>query len=566
MNYDPRFAAICGDSKLSKLHSKRRTAIPSNETRDVFPNPCDADSLKDLLSTKLVAAQVIVVSNRQPFSHESDGSAAVVVHPASGLITALEPVVRACDGTWIAHGSGILDRQFVDDYDRCIAPADKGSYRLRRIWMTAEEERGYCDGFANSGLWPLSHMVHVRPVLSEADWHHYKAVNQKFADAVVQEARGTDPIVLVQDYHLALVPKLVRQKLPRATIIAFWHIPWPHPEQMSMCPWLPEILDGLLGSDVVGLQTPQHVRNFVELVNRHGENVSADPLPEVARAGFITKIRDYPISIAWPTSIEEARTPSVTACRLQAHTDWNIPPNGYLMVGIDRFDYSKGIIERLHAFEMLLDTYPQWAGFLRLVQIASPTRVNLKEYTNFQLRVVSEVSRINTKFSANGFEPILFLNKHFSSQALNVIYRAADVCVVTSLHDGMNLVCKEFVAARIDEEGVLLLSQFAGAANQLKQALIVNPYHTVQVAQAMHRALLMPSDEKKQRMQALRAKVKNANVYQWATEMLKEAILLRDPASSPPMLPINSYIQSRRPSNAFPKDPRPSLGQETVNF
>lgn len=530
MNYDPRFAAVCGDSKLSKPHARARKTEFATDTNHTFSKPHDAEFLKNLLSTKLLDAQVIVVSNRQPFSHEQIDGQVKLVHPASGLITALEPVIRACSGTWIAHGSGVSDRRCVDDYDRCLAPLDKGSYRLRRIWMTAEQERGYCDGFANSGLWPLSHMVHVRPVLSAADWQHYKEVNQKFADAVVQEARGADPIVLVQDYHLALVPGLVRQQLPRATIISFWHIPWSHPEQMSMCPWLPEIVDGLLGSDIVGMQTPQHVRNFVELTRRSGRQVSTSSLPEIAHSGYTTQIRDYPISIAWPTAVDDMRIPGAFACRLQTHTAWYIPVNGRLLLGVDRFDYSKGIIERLLAFEALLDMFPQWVGVARFVQIASPTRVKLKEYTDFQLRVFAEVSRINARFAACPFEPVLLLNVHHARQALNSIYRAADVCVVTSLHDGMNLVCKEFVAARADEQGVLLLSQFAGASNELVQALVVNPYHIAEVATALNTALSMSADEQKQRMKALRATVKKANVFKWAADMLLDAATLREAA------------------------------------
>ena len=549
MNYDSRFAAICGDSKVAKPHARTRTTESTADASHTVSIPCDAEFLKNLLTTKLLDAQIIVVSNRQPFSHEQSGGDIKLVHPASGLITALEPVVRACSGTWIAHGSGAADKQCVDDYDRCLAPDDKGTYRLRRIWITAEQEQGYCDGFANSGLWPLSHMVHVRPVLSAADWKHYKDVNQKFANAVVHEARGADPVVLVQDYHLALVPGLVRQKLPRATIISFWHIPWPHPEQMSMCPWLPEILDGLLGSDIVGMQTPQHVRNFVELTKRSNKQVSSGSLPEVMHSTYTTKIRDYPISIAWPTAVDDMRVPSVAACRLQVRTDWGVPANGYLMVGVDRFDYSKGIIERLLAFEALLDMFPQWVGLLRFVQIASPTRVKLKEYTNFQLRVFAEVSRINGKFAACPFEPILLLNTHHSREALNLIYRAADVCVVTSLHDGMNLVCKEFVAARTDEQGVLVLSQFAGAANELVEALVVNPYHTVEVVNALNTALTMSFDEQGRRMKAMRATVKEANVYKWAASMLRDAADLRDAATL--LERARQQKKLRRPSNLF---------------
>ena len=516
-----------------------------------MPNPTyhDAHSLQKLLDKKLANAQVIVVSNRQPFHHTLDHGVVRLVQPASGLITALEPVVRACSGTWIAHGSGANDLEFVDDHDRCPAPAGKGAYTLRRVWMTAEEQRGYCDGFSNSGLWPLSHMAHVRPVLNDSDWRHYATVNGRFAEAVVQESNGNDPIVLIQDYHLSLVPALVRTRLPRATIISFWHIPWPHPDQMSMCPWLPEILDGLLGSDVVGMQTPQHVRNFLELADRHYKNVSVQPAPHIAHENHITQIRDYPISITWPTAGEETAIPVASLCRESVGKQFQLPVTARLIIGIDRFDYTKGLIERLHAFEALLDNYPQWQGVARFVQVASPTRIDLKEYTDYQLHVFKEVKRINAKFEVDGVVPVTLLDSHHDKSALNELYRAADVCVVTSLHDGMNLVCKEFVASRADEQGVLVLSQFAGAANELTEALIVNPYHTLQIANALNQALTMPREEQMQRMQALRLTVKNANVYKWAADMLGDAITVREPMRLNKRFP-NSAVRFQRPNTA----------------
>ena len=531
MNADSLYQEICIDKKTQKLNVENFVDVRVLSYGREVANPYDAHFLQQMLDKKLANAQVIVVSNRQPFQHTIEDGLVRLVQPASGLITALEPIVRACAGTWIAHGAGVNDRDFVDDHDRCPAPVGDGAYTLRRIWMTADEQRGYCDGFSNSGLWPLSHMAHVRPVMNESDWQHYVAINRRFADAVVQEANSIDPIVLVQDYHLSLVPALVRAKLPLATIISFWHIPWPHPDQMSMCPWLPEILDGLLGCDVVGMQTPQHVQNFIELANRHDKNVQTKPVPQICQGSRTTKIRAYPISIAWPTAAEEAAIPNIKQCRERICKQYQLPENGRLIIGVDRFDYTKGLIERLHAFETLLDLYPQWRNLTRFVQIASPTRIDLKQYTDYQLHVFTEVERINAKFESAGVVPVVLLDSHHDKQSLNELYRAADVCIVTSLHDGMNLVCKEFVAARIDEQGVLVLSQFAGAVNELKHALIVNPYHTVQIANALNHALTMPLDEQMQRMRALRTTVKNANVYKWAADMLGDAISVREPVS-----------------------------------
>ena len=531
MNNSAPIAATLNRNELPKFKLSKHEHDANSIFLDARFKTHDAEYLKKMLSSSLESAQVIVVSNRQPFSHIMIDGEARLTQPASGLVTALEPVVRACAGTWIAHGNGAHDKDFVDGHDRCPAPAGQGGYTLRRIWMSLDEQRGYCDGFSNSGLWPLSHMAHVRPVLTQSDWQHYAAINTRFADAVVEEARGSDPIVLIQDYHLALVPALIRAKLPQATIISFWHIPWPHPDQMSMCPWLSEILDGLLGSDVVGLQTPQHVRNFVELVKSHGKNINITPVPQISHRGHTTQIRDYPISIAWPTATEESSLASVSQCRDLVRRQHHLARESRVVIGVDRFDYTKGLVERLHGFEMLLDMHPQWRGVVRFVQIASPTRIDLKEYADYQTHVLKEVERINAKFEYAGVAPVMLLDKHHHKNELNTLYRAADVCVVSSLHDGMNLVCKEFIAARSDERGVLLLSQFAGAANELSEALIVNPYHTLQIANALNQALTMSADEQMHRMQALRSTVKNANVYKWAADMLRDAIAVRKPAS-----------------------------------
>ena len=529
MKYDPRLATFFAHNTVPGLQSSSQAKKSFSPQDFATSKLWSADGLSRLMSTRLKGDQIIVVSNRQPFTHEFAGGQVKLVQPASGLVTALEPIVRACDGTWIAHGSGPCDHEFVDAHDRCPAPIGVGSYKLRRLWLSEQEQQGYCDGFANSGLWPLCHMVHVKPVFRETDWQHYATVNARFARAVVQEARGPNPIVLIQDYHLALVPQLLRAQLPHATIVSFWHIPWTHPEQMAVCPWLPALVAGLLGSDIVGFQTPQHVRNFMELAQRSSNEICRTDSAVSSPSGHSTQVRDYPISIAWPSEKQTAALQSVSSCRSNAQARWSLTPNGKLVVAVDRFDYTKGIIERLNAFEQLLLTHPQWQGTVRFVQIASPTRVNIKQYSDYQKQVFDEVARINHRFCALAGAPIVLLDAQHDRATLNELYRSADVCLVSSLHDGMNLVSKEFVAARDDEKGVLVLSQFAGAANELGSALIVNPYHTVQVAAALHQALTMPAEEQTTRMRAMRGKVRHANVYRWAANMLSDASALRTP-------------------------------------
>jgi trehalose-6-phosphate synthase len=432
-------------------------------------------------------------------------------------------VMRACSGTWIAHGAGSADRESVDAHDRVPVPPGKDEYTLRRLWLTPEEEQGYYYGFANEGLWPLCHVAHVRPVFRESDWQAYRAVNQRFADAVVQEAHGDDPVVLVQDYHFALVPAMVREKLPRATILTFWHIPWPNPESFGICPWRREILQGMLGSTILGFHTRFHCKNFIETVDRTLEARIEHEHSIISLRDKDTLVESYPISIEWPSDEAVAGWAPPEACRQRVLERLGLPQDCRLAVGVDRFDYTKGILERLHAVERMLEKHPEWIGRMAFVQVAAPTRSSLEEYQAFQQRIHQVTERINERFGRDGFLPVHLLATHHDHDAVTELYRAADVCVVTSLHDGMNLVCKEFVAARSDERGVLILSRFAGAARELPEALIINPYHVEETADALHEALTMPEAEQRERMLSLRTTVREYNVFRWAGRMLADA-------------------------------------------
>jgi trehalose 6-phosphate synthase len=479
--------------------------------------------LRALLHTQLRGDQVIVVSNREPYLHERTEAGIVLRRPASGLVTAVEPVMRACSGTWIAHGSGGADREVVDSHDRIGVPPESPEYRLRRIWLTEQEEQGYYYGFANEGLWPLCHVAHVRPVFRESDWEQYRIVNQRFADAVVQEARREDPVVLVQDYHFALLPQMIAEKLPRATVLTFWHIPWPNPESFGICPWRKEILQGMLGSTIVGFHTRFHCKNFIDAVDRFLEARIEHEHSSISFQGSETLIESYPISIEWPTPAETETWAPVAECRRRVFERLHLPADTCLAVGVDRFDYTKGILERLRAVEGLLERHPQWRGKFVFVQVAAPTRSALDEYRNFHARIQLATDRINQRFGGAGDQPVHLVVAHHERDALNELFRAANMCVVTSLHDGMNLVSKEFVAARDDEQGVLILSRFAGAARELTEALIVNPYHVEESADALHRAATMPPAEQRERMASLRMTVREHNVYRWAGRMLADA-------------------------------------------
>ena len=491
----------------------------------------DAERLRTLLRTQLSGDQVIVVSNREPYIHErvdggdgKDGGGGIIVkRPASGLVTAVEPVMRACSGTWIAHGSGSADRDVVDSQDRVAVPPGKNDYALRRIWLTDAEEEGYYYGFANEGMWPLCHVAHVRPVFRENDWHMYRAINQRFADAVVAEARSVDPVVLVQDYHFALLPAMVREQLPQATILTFWHIPWPNPESFGICPWRHEILEGMLGSTILGFHTRYHCKNFIETVDRYLEARIEHEHSTISFHEKDTLVENYPISIAWPTPAEMAAWAPVAECRRRVIERLALPADACIAVGVDRFDYTKGILERLNAIERLLEKYPTWIGRFVFVQVAAPTRGALDEYRSFQERVYRNADRLNLRFGIEGYQPVHLLAQHHEHDAVTELFRAADICLVTSLHDGMNLVSKEFVAARDDLQGVLILSRFAGAARELAEALIVNPYHVEETADALHRAATMPAPEQRERMASLRATVREFNVFRWAGRLLADA-------------------------------------------
>lgn len=513
---------LVGDLKtlLRSMDAERRMADDSTIT-------WSPDTLRKLLHKQLTGEKVIVVSNREPYIHSKNEDGKIQVHrPASGLVTAVEPVMRACSGTWIAHGGGTADRETVDGNDRVMVPPDKPEYNLRRIWMTEEEEKGYYYGFANEGLWPLCHIAHVRPVFRTSDWEQYVKINQRFADAVVTEADSDNPVVLVQDYHFALLPGMIRKVLPKATIITFWHIPWPNPESFGICPWREELLKGMLGSTILGFHTPYHCKNFLETVDRYLETRIEHESSTISRRGQLTMVESYPISIQWPPPWL-GTVPPVEQTRQEILSSHDLPADHLLGIGVDRMDYTKGIPERFSAVERMLELHPELVGRFSFVQIAAPSRSALEEYQAFETRVRTMAERINTRFGGHGHPAIILKAEHHEPEEVNRYFRAAQVCMVTSLHDGMNLVAKEYVAARDDERGVLVLSQFTGAAHELHEALIVNPYHVEQTADALYQALFMPEYEQQERMRSMRALVRDFNVYRWAGRMLLDAARVR---------------------------------------
>jgi trehalose 6-phosphate synthase len=509
------------------LQALVRELESERSTRDESQITWNPESLRRILHEEMKGDEVLIVSNREPYIHVRNKDNVIEIErPASGLVTALEPVMRACSGTWIAHGSGSADRDTVDRNGHVMVPPDRPAYRIRRVWLSREEEAGYYYGFANEGLWPLCHIAHTRPTFRTPDWNHYCSVNQRFASVVADEARTDDPIVLVQDYHFALLPRMIRERLPRATIITFWHIPWPNPEAFGILPWREKILEGLLGSSILGFHTQFHCNNFFESVDRYLEARVDRETFTVSYGGELTEVRRYPISIEWPP-VALSSQPDVQACRADVRRQLGVPAELQLGIGVDRLDYTKGILERFMAVERLLELEPRWIGRFSFLQIAAPSRSLIEEYRSLESRVRSLAQSINERFGRGDYRPIILKVEHTGHEGVYACYRASDLCFVSSLHDGMNLVAKEYVAARDDERGVLILSQFTGAARELTEALIVNPYDIDESAAAMHMALSMAPDEQRTRMRSMRTLVQEFNVYRWAGRMLIDAGRMR---------------------------------------
>jgi len=520
---DELFGPLTTEAKslASSLHMARAAAEEEARLRDASLSLWTAERLRISMQRKLGTSRLFAVSNREPYEHVHQGNTIACKVPPSGLVTALEPVLRACDGTWIAQATGDADRETADEHGRLRVPPDHQQYSLRRVWLSKQEEDGFYFGFANEGLWPLCHIAHTRPIFRTEDWNHYQTVNRKFAEAVCEEMEGEhEPFVLVQDYHFALLPRMLKERRPDARIALFWHIPWPNPEAFGICPWQRELLDGMLGADLIGFHIQAHCNNFLATVERALESRIDHAHFSVNRQDHLTSVRPFPISVAFNgnghnAALDPAAERSRLLHQFGVHAE-------FMGVGVDRVDYTKGIPERFRGVERLMELYPDYREKLTFVQIGAPSRTFIKRYQDLMAEVEGEAERINRRFQTGSWKPIVFLKRHHSHEEIQPYYRAADFCMVTALHDGMNLVAKEFVGARADEQGSLILSRFTGASHELADALIVNPYDTDELAHAMHAALTMPADEQRIRMARMRAVVKERNVYRWAGSLIGE--------------------------------------------
>ncbi|MGK5086825.1 trehalose-6-phosphate synthase [Bdellovibrionota bacterium FG-2] len=476
-----------------------------------------AERLRDYVTRNLRDLEIAVIANREPYIHDKkpDGSLQLL-QPASGLVTGVEPILRACNGTWIAHGSGSGDRETVDSKNTLRVPPDKPEYSLRRVWLTPEEEEGYYYGFSNEGLWPLCHIAHQRPRFDENDWEQYIKANKRFAEAFKEQYGNKRVTVLIQDYHFSLLPRMIREISPDSLILLFWHIPWPNPEAFGICPWRREILDGMLAADVLGFHTQFHCNNFIETVDRYVESRIDREFVSIQTQGHECRVRAFPISIRTDRERKPGTTPDI-------RSEHGLPADTLVAVGVDRVDYTKGILERIKGVRRFAERRPDLAKKFAFIQIGAPSRIHIPVYKRLNEEVHALVDETNLLFREKlGRDLIILKLYHHNPEDIQPYYEQANICLVTPLHDGMNLVAKEYVAARTTEDGVLILSQFAGASREFREALIINPYGPDDIATNIITACEMTHEDQRNRMRRMRKTVKENNVYRWGHRLLKE--------------------------------------------
>ncbi len=450
--------------------------------------------------------RLVVLSNRGPYRLRETPEGIKYERSVGGLTTALLPMLEKYGGVWIASGR---------PPGRFHNVPGRPSFDVEHIELTPEEERSYYYGLANEALWPLCHYFLDRVCYSHAEWEMYDQVNRRFAQVALANA-APDDIIWVHDYHLARVPGHLRHMRPAARIALFWHIPFPAPEVFRTFPWRRELLESMLASDVIGFHVPEYVENFCENVN---EILGGSSEGDVIRyAGHQSQVVACPIGIDYNALEKQARSLRIEhrADRLRSSIEGQ-----RMIIGVERLDYTKGIAERLRGVERLLDTRPEWRGKVTLFQIITPSREEGVESYRVKKREVDElIGRINGKFSNDIWTPIHYLNRAFNPARLVVYYRAADIALVTPLRDGLNLVAKEYVAARVDQDGVLILSEFAGVSSQLPEAILVNPYSEDDMASSIEYALLMTKDEQRRRMRAMQSRIKEQDISWWTQQFL----------------------------------------------
>ncbi len=502
------------------LRVARKVVTEEAHTRVQKEEVWTQDKLRDLIHAKLGENAFFVVSNRQPFMHILDKLSNKIrcVRPASGVVTAIDPILRSCGGVWIAHGSGNADKEMVNSKDKLGVPPEDIRYILKRVWLNKEEEEGYYYGFSNEGLWPLCHVTHTRPIFRDSDWQMYKKVNYKFTESLLSELPVKSPFIFLQDYHFTLMAKMIKEKRPDATIALFWHIPWPNPEVFSICPYQQEILEGMLACDLIGFQVQNHCNNFLDTANRLIECRVDTEKFSVVRGDKETFVRSFPISIDGYFNSDIDKDNKVLK---EIKSEYDLEGK-IIGVGVDRIDYTKGLAERILAIDRFLEKYPEYKGKFVFIQLAAPSRTHIKRYHELAGELDELVEKKNWKHSEGNWKPIIYLKRHFSPEEIYPYFKLADLCIVSSLHDGMNLVAKEYIASKPNLNGALILSRFTGASRELTDAISINPYSIEDFADAIKEAIELPEEEKRRRMENMRRIISENNIYRWAGDIVTE--------------------------------------------
>lgn len=484
------------------------------------------ENLHRFVKDRLADYSFIVVSSREPYIHQIVEGKVVWDKPASGVTTGLDPILQAAGGIWVATGVGDADRLVVDEFNRVAVPPELPTYTLKRQWLTEEEEEGFYFGFSNNALWPLSHLAYTRPIFRETDWDAYRKVNMMYAQSVIEEIGTGSAFVFIQDYHFALLSQNLKQVDPNIVTAQFWHIPWPNPETFGICPWQEEVIDGLLGNDLLGFHTRRHSFHFMQSVAQCLEAKVDYENNTVVRNGHSTVVKAFPISIDFEDFNQGAQEPEVDREMNRLKQLWNVSDE-FIGMGLDRIDYTKGIPERLRAIGMFFDKYPEYKGRMVFVQMGAASRLQIAAYQAINEEVATLVEQVNARHATGSWRPIIYQPNDPSAVTRMAARRLSHFAIVSSVHDGMNLVAKEYVASRFDEDGVLILSIFTGAASELTDALQVNPYSSDQFADSIRQALEMNPDERKRRMQRMRSLVQENNIYQWGADIINETLRIQ---------------------------------------
>jgi len=464
----------------------------------------------------------VVVSNREPYLHYLKEGKVAYVKPPGGAVHTLDSILQACGGIWVAYGSGNADKGVVDAEGKVPVPPGEPAYTLKRIWLSKEQADGYYYGFSNQAIWPLCHIVYTRPIFRQSDWESYQQVNKLFAEAVLKEIGKNKAFVWIQDYHLGLIAKYIKEKRKDVICAQFWHIPWPNPEAFRICPMKKQILEGLLANDMLGFHVRHYDENFISTVENEIEARTDRERTSLICHGHETIIRAFPISVDFQKISKDVNSPAVKERLARFKEEFSLNKDLKVILGLDRIDYTKGIPERLKAVDRFLEKYPRHKERFVFIQIGALSRVHISQYRDLNDEINDLVEEINWKHSTENWSPVIFVRKTLSSLETLAFYCMGDVCVVSSLHDGMNIVAKEYICAKNNLDGMLVLSRFTGAARELREAILVNPYDREDFADGIKAAMEMPGKEKAARMKKLREGIAENDIYKWADKFIRE--------------------------------------------